>query len=235
MHLRTRCSSLSRTDNPADKDIGMKQPSVDPSKSDFNKTNSLPFRPSDLIDYAPAGSAEAKDIDIDESQTTNTRLKTRSVGNNVERKAIRRSARIQSLLPTKEIETKGQYKLQCAACNLVINHKDEEHGVIKCTNCTNIFHPMCSGIQTEWYGHFKFQCSKLEIECRKHIKVKNQGRNRKYRGTVSWSTGILFDKKKKDSQGHAEKGTEKPVETYSLIYNVFTPFTPGGGGGGGTY
>ena len=193
-----------------DKDIGMKQPSVGPSKSDLNKTNSLPLRPSDLDDYAPAGPNDEKKIDIDKSLTTNTRWKTRSCGNNIERTG--RSVKIQSLLPAHGIESKGQNELQCAACDLVINHKVLEHEVVKCTNCTNILHPACSGIQAGWYSHFKFHCSKLEIECRKHIKGNNLGRKRRYSGTVSEKKDVPCNKETKNLHGPAEKGTERSIE-----------------------
>ena len=108
------------------------------------------------------------------------------------RKEPRRSARIQNMTVTQGLKTKGNLKLQCAACNLVISEKVEEHGVVNCTKCANMFHFACSGIQVGWFGYLKFQCSKLEIECRKITKFE-MGEKRGSKGTKSKMTDVSSD------------------------------------------
>ena len=126
-----------------------------------------------------------------------TRLINSSGGCGLNKGMIRRSARIQSM--AHRLETNGESKFLCAVCDLPIGQIVEENGVVKCAKCENMFHPACSGIQEGWLGHFKFQCSKLEIECRKHTNFTNQGINKEPGGSDSEMTDILSNNHENDS------------------------------------
>ena len=62
-----------------------------------------------------------------------------------------------------------------------------------------MFNPACSGIQEGWLGHFKFQCSKLEIECRKLANFTSQGINKEPGGSDSEMADILSNNHEIDS------------------------------------
>ena len=61
----------------------------------------------------------------------------------VKRKETKKSSRIQSILHTQATGTKEQMVCHCVACHLAISHNFEEHEVVKCTKCANMFHPAC--------------------------------------------------------------------------------------------
>ena len=88
----------------------------------------------------------------------------------------------------------------CAVCDSAISHNGEDLEIVKCTKCANIFHPTCSGIQDGWVGHLKFQCSILEIECRKHTKFIKRTK-REFQNTESDMTNITSGNIKHESQG----------------------------------
>ena len=121
-------------------------------------------------------------------------------GRGVKRKKIRRSTRIQDMLPTQDMDTEKHVKSWCAACDSNISHKSGNEGVVGCIKCPNMFHPVCSGIQDGWIGHFKFQCSILEIECGKHTKWIKR-RKRGSRDKESDMKNITSGNTKHESQG----------------------------------
>ena len=121
-------------------------------------------------------------------------------GSGGKRKEIRRSARIQSRLPSHEVNTKQHTKLGCVACDLTIGNKIGDRKVVKCLKCENMFHTECTGIQEEWLGYFKFQCSKMEIECRKRTKA-NKRRKEVSDDTDCVMTDIVHSNRKYKSCG----------------------------------
>ena len=91
--------------------------------------------------------AKAKKINDEKTMEAEFRSETQPTRRGVKRKKFRRSTRIQRKIPPLGLDTKEVKKPQCAACDSMISHKVMKNGVVKCTKCTNRFHPLCTGIQ----------------------------------------------------------------------------------------
>ena len=93
----------------------------------------------------------------------------------------------------------------------MISHKVMENGVVKCTKCTNRFHPLCTGIQEGWIGFLEFECSQLEIECRKHSRINIQARKRSSRAADIELTDTIGCSNRGETLGPNAKVSKRPL------------------------